>query len=148
MDCRNALIETEGDIGQAAKLLEKRSLVKAQKKVDRVAAQGIIEAYIHSNNRLGAIVEVNCESDFVARTDEFKTLAHDLAMQIAAQDPQFISSEEAPEGINQDLESVCLLLQPFIKDPGKTIGDIINENIAKMGENIKIGKFARFALEQ
>ncbi len=146
MDCRNALLETEGDIDKAIKILEQRSLVKAQKKAQRVVTQGIIEAYIHNNGRIGAMVEVNCESDFVARTDELKELAHDLAMQIAAQNPQFVSHEELPEGAEIEPASACLLLQLFIKNPDKTVQDIINETIAKVGENIKVGRFARFEL--
>jgi len=146
MDCRNALFETEGDMEKAAKILEKRSLVQVQKKANRAVTQGLIEAYIHTAGRIGAMVEVNCETDFVARTDEFKELAHDLAMQIAAQDPQFISGEEVPEGTDIQPEIACLLLQPYIKNPDKTIQDIIAETIAKVGENIKVSRFARFEL--
>ena len=146
MDCRNALLETEGDMEKAAKLLEKRNLVRAQKKANRVATEGLIEAYIHTGGRIGAMVEVNCETDFVARTDEFKELSRNLAMQIAAQDPQFISRDEVPEGANIEPEAACLLLQPYIKNPDRTVQDIITETIAKVGENIKVGRFARFEL--
>jgi len=146
MDCRSALLETEGDIEKATKILEKRNLVRAQKKAKRAATQGIIEAYIHTAGRIGAMVEVNCETDFVARTDEFKELAHELAMQIAAQDPQFISGDEVPEGADIQPEVACLLLQPYIKNLDKTIEDIIAETIAKVGENIKVSRFARFEL--
>ena len=146
MDCRNALLETEGDMEKAVKILEKRSLVQVQKKANRAVTQGLIEAYIHTAGRIGAMVEVNCETDFVARTDEFKELAHNLAMQIAAQDPQFISGDEVPEGADTQPEIACLLLQPYIKNPDKTIQDIIAETIAKVGENIKVSRFARFEL--
>ena len=146
MDCRNALLETEGDMEKAVKILEKRSLVQVQKKANRAVTQGLIEAYIHTAGRIGAMVEVNCETDFVARTDEFKELAHNLAMQIAAQDPQFISGDEVPEGTEIQPEVACLLLQPYIKNPDKTIQDIIAETIAKVGENIKVSRFARFEL--
>jgi len=149
MDCRNALLEVEGDIKKAFEILKERSLIKVQKKAERSTTQGLIEAYIHTGGHIGAMVEVNCETDFVARTDEFKELAHHLAMQVAAICPQFISREEIPEG--NDIEDIepekdCLLLQSYIKDPDKTIQDIINETIAKVGENIKVSRFARFEL--
>ena len=146
MDCRNALLEAEGDTGKALQILGQRSLVLVRKKAERSVNQGIIEAYIHTAGRIGAMVEVNCETDFVARTNEFKELAHNLAMQIAAQAPQFVSREEVPEGADTELEAACLLLQPYIKDPDKTVRDIIVETIAKVGENIKISRFARFEL--
>ena len=146
MDCRNALLEAEGDMEKALKTLKERSLFQAQKKIGRSTTQGLVEAYIHTGGRIGAMVEVNCESDFVARTDEFKELAHHLAMQVAATTPQFISGEEVPEGTDIDPQAVCLLLQPYIKDPDKTIQDVITEAIAKVGENIKVSRFARFEL--
>ena len=146
MECRNALLETEGDMEEALQILKQRSLVKVEKKRKRSASQGLIEAYIHTGGRIGAMVEVNCETDFTARTDEFKELAHHLAMQVAAQDPQFISREEAPEGADIEAETDCLLLQPYIKNLGMTVQDIIDETIAKVGENIKVGRFARFEL--
>ncbi len=146
MECRNALIEVEGDMEKALQILKQQSLVKAQKKAGRSATQGLIEAYIHTGGRIGAMVEVNCESDFVARTDEFKELAHHLAMQVAAQAPQFVSTEEVPEGANVEPKSACLLLQPYIKNPDVTVQDIITEIIAKVGENIKVSRFARFEI--
>ena len=146
MDCRNALLGTEGDITKALEIIKEKGLLKAQKKVDRITAQGLVDAYIHTGGRIGAIVKVNCETDFVARTDEFKELAHCLAMQVAALSPQFISEKELPEGADIEPSVACLLLQPFIKDPTKTIQDIIVETIAKVGENIKINRFARFEL--
>jgi len=144
MDCRNALLEVGGDIAKALQLLKQRSLLKVAKKRERSASQGLIEAYIHTGGRLGAIVEVNCETDFVARTAEFKELAHHLAMQVAAQDPRFISPEEIPEGAGLEAQAVCLLLQPYIKNPDMSIQDIIDETIAKVGENIKVSRFTRF----
>jgi elongation factor Ts len=146
MDCRNALLETDGDVGKAIQLLKERSLYQVQKKVTRVATQGLIESYIHTGGALGALVEVNCETDFVARTDEFRALAHDLAMQVAAISPQFISKEELPPGAEVDPETACLLLQRYIKDPTKSVQDVINETIAKVGENIKVRRFVRFEL--
>ncbi len=144
MECRNALLKAEGNMQKAAQILKERSLFKAEKKRARTASQGLIEAYVHAGGRIGAMVEVNCETDFVARTDEFKELAHHLAMQVAAQDPQFISPEEIPEGAEVETQAACLLLQPYIKNPDMSIQDIIDETIAKVGENIKVSRFARF----
>ena len=146
MECRNVLLETEGDMEKALQLLKERSLIKVEKKKERSALQGLIEAYIHTGGRIGAMIEVNCETDFVARTDEFKQLAHNLAMQVAACPPQFISQEDAPEGTELEPQTDCLLLQPYIRDPGVIIQNIIDETIAKVGENIKIGRFARFKI--
>ena len=146
MTCRNALLEAEGDAEKALQILKEKGILKAQKKAERAANQGLIEAYIHTGGRIGALVEVNCETDFVARTDEFKELAHDLAMQVAAVPPQFITQDEAPREDDIDLVTACLLLQPYIKDPTKTVQDLVLETIAKVGENIKISRFARFEL--
>jgi elongation factor Ts len=144
MDCRNALLKTEGDIEKATQILKEKGFLKAQKKATRSTTQGVIEAYIHTGGRIGAMVEVNCETDFVAHTNEFKELAHDLAMQVAAMPPQCISRDELPEEADIEPNVACLLLQPYIKDPAKTIQDIITETIAKVGENIKVSRFARF----
>ena len=146
MECRNVLLEVTGDMEKALQLLKERSLVKAEKKKNRVTSQGLIEAYIHAGGRIGAMVEVNCETDFVARTDEFKELAHNLAMQVAAMPPQFISQEEAPEGDDQDPQADCLLQQPYIKDPTISVQDLVNQAIARVGENIKVSRFSRFEL--
>ena len=146
MTCRNALLEAEGDAEKALQILKEKGILKAQKKAERAANQGLIEAYIHTAGRIGALVEVNCETDFVARTDEFKELAHDLAMQVAAVPPQFITQDEAPREDDIDLVTACLLLQPYIKDPTRTVQDLVLETIAKVGENIKISRFARFEL--
>lgn len=116
------------------------------KKASRTASQGLVASYIHTGGRIGAMVEINCETDFVARTNEFKALAHDLAMQVAACSPQFTSEKEVPSGADVDPKSACLLLQPFIKSPEKTVQDIITEAIARIGENIRVGRFARFEL--
>ena len=146
MTCRNALLEAEGDTEKALQILREKGILKAQKKAERSANQGLIETYVHTGGRIGALVEINCETDFVARTDEFKELAHDLAMQVAAMPPQFITQEEATGESDTDLQTACLLLQPFIKDPTKTVQDLILETIAKVGENIKVSRFARFEL--
>jgi elongation factor Ts len=146
MDCRNALLETEGDLDKAGELLLARGLAKAERKAERVASQGLIEAYIHPGGRLGALVEVNCETDFVAHTDEFKALAHDLTLQVAAAAPQFISAEEIPKGENLNPKEVCLLEQSFIKDESKTLGEVIAETVAKLGERVSVRRFSRFEL--
>ena len=146
MDCRSALLGTEGDMEKALDVLKEKGLLKAQKKAERTTMQGLVEAYIHTGGRIGAIVEVNCETDFVARTDEFKELAHCLAMQVAAQSPQFVSEEEVPAGADVEPEEACLLLQPYIRDPARTIQDLILETIAKVGENIRVRRFTRYEL--
>ncbi len=146
MSCRNALIEASGDMEKAQQILKAKGILKAQKKLERSTTQGVIEAYVHTGGRIGAMVEVSCETDFVARTDEFKELAHNLVMQVAAMPPQFISDDEIPEGADVEPQVDCLLLQPFIKDPSKTIHDIIVDTIARLGENIKVARFARFEL--
>ena len=146
MACRNALLEAEGDTERALQILKEEGILKAQKKTERSTTQGLIEAYIHTGGRIGAMIEVNCETDFVARTDEFKELAHNLAMQVAAMPPQFISSDEVPQGADIEPQAACLLLQPCIKDPSKAVQDVIVETIAKVGENIKVTRFARFEL--
>ncbi|MBA7644720.1 Elongation factor Ts [subsurface metagenome] len=146
MQCRNALVEAKGNREKALEFLKEQGLLKAKEKAERTAAEGLIEAYIHTGGRVGAMVEVNCETDFVARTDEFKQLAHQLAMQVAAMDPKFVSEEEVPEGADIEPQSACLLLQPYIKDPEMSIQDIITETIARVGENIKVSRFARFEL--
>lgn len=146
MDCRNALLEVEGDIDKALQMLKEKGLLKAEKKAGRATAQGLIEAYTHTGGRIGAMIEVNCETDFVARTDEFKELAHNLAMQVAALSPQFVTREEIPEGADIEPQAACLLLQPYIRDPSMTVRDVIVETIAKVGENIKVSRFARFEL--
>ncbi|MBM4447319.1 MAG: elongation factor Ts [Chloroflexi bacterium] len=146
IDCKKALLEAEGNLEKAADILNQRGLALARKKADRAADQGIIEAYVHQGGQIAALIEINCETDFVSRTDEFKELAHDLALQITAMSPRFISPEDMPQETDTDLQTACLLLQPFIKDPNKTVQDIITETIAKVGENIKIRRFVRFEL--
>lgn len=146
MDCRGALVGCGGDIDKALEVLREKGLLKAQKKAERVTSQGLVEAYIHTAGRIGSMVEVNCETDFVARTDEFKQLAHCIAMQVAALSPKYISEEEIKEGEELDPKEACLLSQPYIKDPTKTVKDIIVEVVAKVGENIRVRRFARYEL--
>jgi len=145
-ECNNVLSETGGDIEKALEILKQRGEAIAENKKGRIAAEGVVEAYIHHNMRIGVLVELNCETDFVARTPEFKEIARDLAMQVAATAPQFISEKELPPESEMDPQTVCLLSQPFIKDPTKTIEELITETIAKVGENIKVRKFTRFEL--
>jgi len=131
MECKNALEETDGDEEKALKIIEKKGKEKAVKKSEREAKQGLIEAYIHNNGKIGVLLELNCETDFVARNENFKELAHGIAMHIAAM------------GVDDKEE---LLGQTFIKDESKTIKDLVTEAIAKLGENIKIGKFIRLKI--
>jgi elongation factor Ts len=146
MQCRNALERTEGNREKALEYLKEQGMLKAMSKSERTAANGLVEAYIHTGGRVGAMVELNCETDFAARTDEFKELAHNLAMQVAAMNPKFVSQEDMPEGAEEEPEAVCLIMQPYIKDQELTIQDIITETIARVGENIKVNRFARFEL--
>ena len=146
MACRKALIETLVDAEKALELLGQQGRLIAQKKASRVATAGVVDTYLHTGGRIGAMVELNCETDFVARTDEFRELAHHLAMQIAAMSPLCVSTEEASEVPEEEMASACLMLQTDIRDPGKTIGDIIDETIARVGENIQVRRFARFEL--
>ena len=148
MACRNALLEADADMEKALQILKERSLIVVEKKKERTTSQGLIEAYVHPGGRIGAMVELNCETDFVARTDEFKGLAHNLAMQIAAMTPVCIAPEDLPGDAELEAETACLLLQAYIRDPGMTIQDIINDTIAKVGENIKIARFVRYELGQ
>jgi elongation factor Ts len=168
MDCRNALAEAGGDLNKAIEILKARGLASAQKKSSRVAAEGLVDAYIHTGGKVGAIVEVNCETDFVARTGEFRRLVRELAMQVTATAPQFVSREQIPadmleaqraafaaelagkpaaavEGkLEKWIQEVVLLEQPFIRDESKRVADLITEAVAKVGENIQVRRFARF----
>jgi len=146
IECRNVLIETGGDIEKALCILKERGFVKAAKKAERVTKQGLVEAYIHAGGRIGAMVELNCETDFVARTPDFKELAHNIAMQVAAMSPTYITEEEVPANAEVVAETDCLLKQPYIRDPSVPINDIIVALIAKVGENIRVGRIARFEL--
>ena len=146
MQCRKALMECEGNIEKALEVLKQQSLFKAAKRAERRAVEGLVEAYIHTAGRVGAMVELNCETDFVARTDEFKQLAHHLAMQVAAMNPKFITEEEYKPETEEEPQNACLLLQADIKEPDKTIKEIITEAIARTGENIKVSRFIRYEL--
>jgi elongation factor Ts len=176
LDCKNALEQFNGDMQKAADYLRKKGLAKAAKKVGRATNEGIIHAYLHHNDRLGVLLEINCETDFVAKTAQFRTLANDIALQIANLGPQYVKREDVPHAVveaERDLqrrraleegkpenvaekivdgrmtkfyEELVLLEQPFIKDDSQTIGDLIQQAIAELGENITISRFARFAI--
>ena len=145
MDCKRALEEAQGDLGAAKQRLRERGAAVAEKKAGRVAAQGIVDSYIHGGGRIGVLVEVNCETDFVARNDDFKALVHSLAMQIAATDPPRVGNE--PDASEESADGALpLLQQPFIRDEKRTIQDLIHEAIGKLNENIVVRRFARFEL--
>jgi len=148
MECKKALQEAEGDLERAVGVLQERGIALAEKRMHRETAQGMVECYIHAGGRLGAMVEVNCETDFVARTDDFKRLARDLAMQIVASNPLSVSEEDLPSGAEGDPAELCLLRQPFIKDESRTVEELVKEVIARTGENIRVRRFARFELGQ
>jgi elongation factor Ts len=176
MDCKKALAETGGDVQGAIDYLRQKGLAAAAKKADRVAADGAVGAYVHPGGKIGVLVEINCETDFVARTAEFQTLLKDIAMQVAAANPRYLRREEVPaveldkektiyrqqaletgkpekvvdkivEGkIERFYSEACLLEQAFIKDPDKKVADIVNESIGRLGENIQIRRFSRYHL--
>ncbi len=146
MDCKRALGETGGDMAKATEILRAQGIARADKKASRVASQGLIEAYIHAGGRIGALIEVNCESDFVTRTDAFRELAHNLAMQVAAMNPRYVSSDDIPPEDSVNPREVCLLSQPFIKSPDVTIQDLIKQHIGILGENVVVRRFSRFEL--
>ena len=174
MDCKKALVECNGDMDKAMDYLREKSLAASAKKAARIAAEGIVDSYVHMGGKIGVLVEVNCETDFVAKTDAFKELVHDIAMQIAAAKPTYIRKEE----VNQDemkilreqalnepkpkpmniidkmvegriekyYKEVCLMEQPFVKDPERTIAQLINEAVAKIGEKITVRRFVRYEM--
>ncbi len=148
MDCKRALDQSGGNMAKAEQLLKEWGAASAEKRAHRETSQGLIECYIHAGGRVGAMIEVNCETDFVARTDDFKALAHDLAMQVVAMAPVAVDQEDLPPEAEGTPEELCLLRQPFVKDPARTIGERVREVIAKTGENIRVRRFARFELGQ
>ncbi len=146
MDCKRALQEAEGDLDKAEEILKAAGLAAAAKRSGRETKEGLVEAYVHSGARLGALVEVGCETDFVARTAEIKALAHDLAMQVAAMAPLYVGDEGLKPDEPRPPEEVCLLKQTFIKDPSRRVEEVVQEAIGKVGENIRVIRFARFAM--
>ena len=146
MECKQALVDADGDLIKATELLRQKGLAQVAKRMDRVTTEGVIEAYVHTGGRLAAIVELGCETDFVARTPEFRTLAHDIAMQVAAMAPAYVDAKEMEEGDTRPVAEVSLLQQPFIKGSGSSVGDVIKEVAAKVGENVQVRRFTRLAL--
>ena len=146
MDCKSALEESDGDLERAQVLLKAKGVASAAKKASRDTKEGLVESYIHGGGRVGAIVEINCETDFVARTEDMKTLAHSLAMQVAAMAPTYVGQDDIPEGEDLDPREVCLLQQSFIREPDLTVQDLVNAAVGKLGENIRVRRFSRFAL--
>jgi len=151
IDCKKALEEAKGDVNKAKEILRKRGLEMALKKESRVAKEGRVEAYIHHGSKIGVLLEVNCETDFVARNEDFCKFTRDVAMHIAALAPKYVKKEQVPAEVlakESDKEAyykqTCLLSQPFVKDQSKSIQDYLNELIAKIGENIIIGRFIRY----
>lgn len=174
MDCKKALTETDGDIEKAIIVLREKGIAKAAKKLERTAAEGIIDSYIHGNGRIGVLVEVNCETDFVARNQDFKDFVKEIAMQIAASNPKYISKEDVPEEViakereilktqvinegkpeniadkivegklRKFFEEVCLLEQPYIREPDKKVSEFLMEKISVIGEKLVISRFVRF----
>ena len=176
MDCKKAMVETDGDMEKAVELLREKGLAAAAKKAGRIAAEGIVDSYIHMGGRIGVLVEVNCETDFVAKTDAFRDLVHDIALQIAAANPQYVKPEDVPaevldaekeilraqalnegkpekivdrmvEGrIKKYYEDNCLMNQKFVKDPDTTISQMITEKTLTIGEKISVRRFVRFEM--
>ena len=176
LDCKNALVETDGDFGKASEVLRIKGIAKASKKTTRKTDQGMISSYVHAGGKIGVMLEVNCETDFVARNDEFQNLCREVAMQIAANNPIYVRKEEVSEEeienerrilkaeamesgkpeniaekmvagrINKFFEEICLLEQPYIRDPKVKVVDIVNNLIAKIGENIVVKRFVRYQL--
>ena len=176
MDCKNALIKAENDIDKACDILRELGVAKAAKKANRIAAEGVVHSYIHMGGKIGVLIEVNCETDFVARSDAFMDLVKDLALQVAASAPEYVSREDVeaariekekeilknealnegkPEkiierivegGINKLYGEICLLEQNFIKDPSKKVLDVVNEAVAKIGEKINVRRFVRYEM--
>lgn len=146
MDAKRALDEAGGSFEKAREILRERGMAQAAKRADRATGQGVVESYIHGQGRIGAMVELQCETDFVARTDGFRQLAKDIAMQVAAMSPLALNPEDVPEDAAGSREENALLTQAFIRDAGKTIGDLVQDQIAQTGENIRVARFSRFEL--
>ncbi len=146
MDAKRALEEAGGDMSKAQTILREQGLAQAAKRFERETQQGIVDSYIHAGGRIGVLVEVNCETDFVAKTDEFKALTRDVAMQVAAMNPQVVDVEDRAADLEGSDEEVVLMSQPFIKDASKTIRELIRDAIAKTGENIRVRRFVRYEL--
>ena len=148
MECKQALETSGGDLEKAADVLRQKGFAQAARRSHRNTTEGIIEAYVHTGGRVGALVELGCETDFVARTQEFKDLAHGIAMQVAAMAPAYLSEEEIEEGDTRPSAQVSLLQQPYIRDNSRSVSEAVQELAAKVGENVKVIRFTRLALEE
>jgi elongation factor Ts len=148
LDCKKALEDNSGDFDKAKEHLKEKGFAAAAKRSERETSEGLVASYVHHNGRVGSLVEVNCESDFVARTDDFINLVQSLALHVAGAHPLYLTEDEVPEGSEHDPKEVVLMLQPYVKDNDKTIGDLVTETAAKTGENVRIRRFARFELGQ
>jgi elongation factor Ts len=174
LECRKALAESNGDLDKAFEILKKKGALQAQKKSDRQTSEGIVSSYIHAGSKIGVLIEVNCETDFVARTEDFRELVKNLAMHVAASAPVFVDRKSVPEGVLEEsrrrfesevkdkpekvrgqivegklekmIQESCLLDQPYVKDPGVTVRDLVAAAIAKLGENITVNRFSRFQI--
>jgi elongation factor Ts len=146
LDCKKALEEAGGDFDKAKDILNAKGLDTAMKRGERETAEGLVQSYIHHNQRVGALVEVNCESDFVARTEDFKNLVTAVALQVAGATPKYLAKEDVPADSGEDPKTVALLEQPYLRDESMTMGELLTQTIAKTGENIRIRRFARFEL--
>lgn len=176
MECKSALVEAGGDVAEAEKILRKRGVAAADKKSGRATGEGAIASYIHTGGKIGVLLEVNCETDFAARNEDFKALVHEIAMHIAAASPRYVKREDIPASLLADereiardqvlksgkpanvadkivegkiekfIAEICLLDQPFVKDPDKTIRQLLTERVARIGENIQVSRFVRFVL--
>src|SRR5712692_7212220 len=146
MDCKRALEQAAGNFDAAKEILREHGAAAAAKRADRATSQGLVEAYIHGGGRIGALIELQCETDFVARTDTFKQLARDVAMQVAAMNPAALTPEDVPADAVGTREENALLTQTFIKDGSRRIGDLVQDAVAQTGENIRIARFSRFEL--
>lgn len=146
MECKEALEGSDGDLEKAATVLREKGLASASKRVGRDTNEGVIETYLHTGGRVGAMVELGCETDFVARTEEFQKLAHDIAMQVAAMGPVYVDQGEIEEGDSRPPAQISLMQQPFIKDNSSSVGELVRELAAKVGENIRVVRFTRLAV--
>jgi elongation factor Ts len=176
MECKSALLETKGDVAEAEKVLRKKGLAAAANKAGRATGEGAVASYIHTGGKIGVLVEINCETDFAARSDDFRTLVHDIAMHIAAASPRYVRREDVPEKVLADEKEIaraqaaksgkppqvvekivegriekfyseaCLLEQAFVKDPDKAIRQLVAETVSRIGENVQVRRFARFVL--
>ena len=145
-DCKRALEDNDSSLERAAAALRQKGFEQAARRADRETSQGLVESYIHTGGRVGALVQLGCETDFVARTEQFRALAHDIAMQVAAMSPVYIGEEDKAADDDRPAAQVCLLQQPFIKDGSRTLADLVRETAAQTGENVRVVHFSRLAL--